>query len=140
LLGAVLSATICLALHSAFAESYKVEAKNSEALTAYLRQHRLPLVGAQVLRDAAGDRRVVLYGFVATAFGKSDAARKALAYLKSTDIPIDNRITIHPEIARMKPATGGALSAPSNESLDQILNEIDHYGVSFPMVEQNPRP
>src|SRR6516225_9058923 len=64
------------------AQSYKVDAADSHSLTAYLSQHRLPLVGAHVLADAAGNRRIVLYGFVATEFGKDDAARKALVFVQ----------------------------------------------------------
>jgi hypothetical protein len=121
-----------------FAQNYKVDAADSQSLTTYLRQHRLPLVGAQVLGDAAGNRRVVLYGFVATEFGKNDAARKALAYVESgaragTPVPqVENRIEIRPEIARMRTQTTTAGAADSrNESLDQVLDDIDHYGVTM---------
>jgi hypothetical protein len=141
LIGTVLAAMLFGLARYALADSYKPEAKSSQDLTVYLRQHRLPLVGAQVLKDAAGDQRVVLYGFVATDFGKNDAARKARAYLKSSDIEIDNRIEVRPEIARMRPQAAPAMAgAAGNESLDQVLNDIDRYGVSFPIAEQNPRP
>ena len=141
LLGALITLTFCATIQYSAADSYKVEAKGSQDLTVYLRQHRLPLVGAQVLEDAAGDQRVVLYGFVATDFGKNDAARKAREYLKSSDIAIDNRIEVRPEIARMRPqAAPAAAGAAGNESLDQVLNDIDRYGVSFPIAEQYPRP
>ena len=121
-----------------FAQSYKVNAANSQSLTTYLRQHRLPLVGAQVLTDVAGNRRIVLYGFVATEFGKNDAARKALAYVESgmragTPVPqVENRIEIRPEIARMKTqATTAGAADSGNKSLDQVLDDIDRFGITM---------
>ncbi len=125
-----------------FAQSYNVDAAASQALTAYLREYRLPLVGAQVLSDAAGNRRIVLYGFVATELGKNDATRKALAYLKAKDIPAENRIEVRPEIARMKSDRAAATQAADsgNESIDQVLDDIDRYGVSIPAAERNPSP
>ena len=120
------------------AQSYKVAVSVSQALTSYLRQNRLPLVGAQVLADGAGRRHIVLYGFVATQVGKNDAAQKAVAFLKNraeagtSEPQVDNRIEIRPEIARMKMPQAAAASADSgNKSLDQVLDEIDRYGVKM---------
>src|SRR5215469_15568661 len=53
------------------------EPGESQALTEYLKQRKLPLVGAQVLRSADGRRTIVLYGFVGSDFGKADALKKA---------------------------------------------------------------
>jgi hypothetical protein len=120
-----------------FAQSYQVDASDSQSLTTYLRQHRLPLVGAQVLGDSAGNRRIVLYGFVATELGKDDAARQALAYLQngspagSAAPQVENRIEIRPEIARMKPRAAPATADSGNQSLDQVLDDIDRYGVTI---------
>jgi hypothetical protein len=129
----------------AFAQSYKVDAAGSQSLTTYLRQHRLPLVGAQVLGNAAGNRRIVLYGFVATEFGKNDAAHKALAYINGAQagasVPqVENRIEVRPEIARMKTHAAPAGTTDSgNESLDQVLDDIDRYGVTMAPGERNPQ-
>jgi hypothetical protein len=124
-----------------FAQTYLVDSASSQALTTYLREHRLPLAGAQVLSDAAGKRHIVLYGFVATDFGKNDAARKALSYLNAKDLPVDNRIQVRPEIARMKPPGQPAPAVdPGAESLDQVLKDIDRYGVSIPPAERNRQP
>jgi hypothetical protein len=127
------------------AQSYKVDAADSQSLTTYLRQHRLPLAGAQILSDSAGNRRIVLYGFVATEFGKNDAAAKALAYVKNEARTgmlapqIENRIEVRPEIAQMKPQSAMvAASASANESLDQVLKDIDRFGVTM-APESNPR-
>jgi hypothetical protein len=128
------------------AQSYKVDAADSNSLTTYLRQHRLPLVGAQVLSDAAGNRRIVLYGFVATEFGKNDAAAQALAFIQNgaqavtTPPQVENRIEIRPEIARMKPQAGTAAAGNSGtKSLDQVLDEIDRYGVTTVPPSSGPK-
>jgi hypothetical protein len=119
----------------------QVDAAASQSVTSYLRQHRLPLVGAQVLRDTSGNRRLVLYGFVATEFGRKDAVDKALRYLNATNIPVDNRIKVRPEIARMKPQhTPAPVLNSGSQSLDQILNDIERYGVSSPPGEGNLPP
>jgi hypothetical protein len=129
-----------------FAQSYEVDAANTRYLTTYLRQHRLPLVGAQVLSDAAGNRRIVLYGFVATEFGKNDAAAKALAFVQNeaqagaAAPQLENRIEIRPEIGRMKPeATMGEAAVSGSKSLDQVLDEIGRYGVTMAPAGPSPR-
>jgi hypothetical protein len=137
-------AAVLIGSRATLAQSYKVDTADSQSLTTYLRQHRLPLVGAQVLSDSTGNRRIVLYGFVATEFGKNDAAAKALAYVKNegrTGMPapqVENRIEVRPEIARMKPQNAtAAASASANESLDQVLNDIERFGVTM-APESNP--
>jgi hypothetical protein len=147
-------AALIIAAPAAPAQSYKVDAADSQSLTTYLRQHRLPLVGAQVMGDAAGNRRIVLYGFVATEFGKNDAARKALGFIEQgaqagTPAPqpagapapqVENRIEIRPEIARMKmQGTPAAAADSGNESLGQVLDDIDRYGVTMAPAERNPQ-
>ena len=87
----------------ASASEYTANSASSTALTDYLHTHRLPLVGAQVMESAEGDRLVVLFGFVATAFGKTDAEAKARKFLKEPDINFDNRIKIRPELLSLKP-------------------------------------
>jgi hypothetical protein len=140
----------CLALlipaEATFAQSYTVNTADSQSLTTYLRQHRLPLVGAQVLGDGAGHRRIVLYGFVATDFGKNDAASKALAFVEDgmqagTPAPqVENRIEVRPEIARMKTHAAPAAAADTgNESLDQVLDDIDRFGVTLTPAQRNPQ-
>lgn len=140
----VVIAALALGLpRPALAQQYTVDSARSEALTAYLRRHRLPLVGAQVLKAANGGERLLLYGFVATNHGKRDARRRALAYLGSGDISVDDRIVVRPEIAKMK--TPAALSREARAvreaggepgptpahgvSLDKVLNDISKYGV-----------
>jgi hypothetical protein len=137
-----LVAAFCIAwlisARAIFAQTFKVDGPRSQSLTTYLRQHRLPLVGAQLLRDSAGNQRIVLYGFVATEFGKNDAPRQALAYIENgapagtSAATVENRIEIRPEIARMKTNTAPATAADaSSKSLDQVLDEIDRYGITL---------
>ena len=140
---ALFSITVICAAAS-FAQTYKVDAAVSQALTNYLRQNQLPLVGAQVLGDGASNRRIVLYGFVASQFGKNDAAHKSLAFVENggqagRPAPqVENRIEIRPELAGMKTQTPAAASADS-ASLDQVLDDIDRYGVKMvPSVSNSP--
>jgi hypothetical protein len=93
------------------------------------------LVGAQVLSDGAGHRRIVLFGFVATETGKIAAAHKTMAFFKNRKRPVrrtlvlENRIEVRPELVRMSnPATAADLG---HESLNQVLDDLDRYGVSL---------
>ena len=91
-----------------------------------------------MLTDVAGNRRIVLYGFVATEFGKNDAAHEALTYVESRaragmPVPqVENRIEIRPEIARMKTqAAKSGVADSGNRPLDQVLDDIDHFGITM---------
>ena len=92
---------------------YTNDTAQSGTLTSYLQSHRLPLVGAQVLTDSSGNQQIILYGFVATDFGKQDAADKARRYLHNPNAPVINRIAVRPELASAAPArsTAGASGA-----------------------------
>ena len=137
---------------SARAQEYTVDSSASESLTNFFKQNRLPLVGAQVGKDAAGDRRLVLYGYVATQQGKSDAESKAIAFLGAPAQIVD-RIILQPEIANMhrKDAGDGAgdqalgsvteyagasAGNSSGQSFDQVFDAIQRYGVKNPPDEQ----
>ena len=131
----------------AVAQEYTVDKAASETLTNYLRQNRLPLVGAQIGTAPSGARRLVLYGYVATDLGKSNAESKALANLGSPKPEVVNRIVIKPEIAQMKSgvqagsqadgslgsANAYASSGPSGafpgESFDKVIDDINRYGI-----------
>ena len=90
---------------------YTNNTAQSGTLTSYLQSHRLPLVGAQVLNNSSGNQQIILYGFVATDFGKQDAADKARRYLHNPNAPVINRIAVRPELA-----TGANGSAPAASS------------------------
>ncbi len=83
----------------------------SDQLTYYLQGHRLPLVGAQVASAASGSHKVILYGYVATAHGKRDAADKARRFLNDPNAEIDNRIVVSPELREPNPAVSAAASS-----------------------------
>jgi len=101
-----------------------VDQTQSQALTDYLKNHRLPLVGAQVLAAPDGQRQVILFGYVASGYGKQDAENKAHAYMKDTAVTVDNRITIQPELAAANGPPGTA-QAPSGSGNSSAQNAYD---------------
>jgi hypothetical protein len=96
------------------ANGYTPEQSESQALTEYLKQRKLPLVGAQVLRAADGRRLVVLYGFVGSDFGKADAAKKTQRYLHDSTVEVDNRINVRPELLASNRPPGAAAGSPDS--------------------------
>jgi len=113
-------------------------------LTTYLRKNRLPLVGAQVLSSPDGQKRLVLYGFVASDFGKHDAETKALAHLGGSGFTVENRIAVRPEIEHLKSnhhtaASGQPAQAEipnsGNLTFDHVMDDIQRYGVKDPPGE-----
>ncbi len=99
---------LMLALMPVHAGERISQSATASALTSYLHQNRLPLVQAQIIPDENGNRQVIIYGFVATALGKTDAADKARAFLNDPTIKIVNRIKIRPEIANQRPSAEAA--------------------------------
>ncbi len=94
-----------------------IDSPQSQGLSDYLKHHQLPLVGGQVVSSPSGGKQVILFGFVATDYGKTDAEQKARNYLKDPTVVVDNRIKVSPELANSK---GGATPnpAPSYSSPD----------------------
>jgi hypothetical protein len=91
-----------------------VDQTQSQALTSYLKNHRLPLVGAQVMAAPGGQRQVILFGYVASGYGKQDAENKANAYMKDASVTVVNRITIQPELANTGASPGAAVGGGSS--------------------------
>src|ERR1700691_324365 len=93
-----------------------IDSPQSQALSDYLKHHSLPLVGAQVVTSPSGGKQVILFGFVASDFGKTDAEQKARHYLKDSSLVVDNRIKISPELAGGHGSSGSTASGtpPSN--------------------------
>ena len=127
-----------------WAQNYTVDRTASDDLTTYLRKNRLPLVGAQVLTSPDGQKRLVLYGFVASDFGKHDAETKALAHLGGSGFTVENRIAVRPEIEHLKSSHRNASSGspaqaetanPGNLSFDHVMDDIQRYGVKDPPGE-----
>ena len=89
-----------------------IDSAQSQGLSDYLKHHQLPLVSGQVVNSPSGGRQVILLGFVASNYGKTDAEVKAQTYLKDPKLVIDNRIKVAPELAGTKKG-GGSESMPS---------------------------
>jgi hypothetical protein len=87
-----------------------IDSPQSQGLSDYLKHHSLPLVGAQVVTSPSGGRQVILFGFVASDFGKTDAEQKARHYLKDPSLVVDNRIKISPELAGAKGGSGSTVN------------------------------
>src|SRR5205807_1501173 len=82
-----------------FSSTAPVDSAQSTALTNYLHSHQLPLVGGRVLASNGGPRQAILYGYVATPFGKADAVDRTRQWLNDSGAQVDNRIKIEPELA-----------------------------------------
>lgn len=111
---------------------YTADSSESRALTDYLNQHRLPLVGAQVLNGPSGRRAVVLYGFVGSDFGRSDASQQTRRFVGDPAVVVDNRINVRPELLSSNPQTatpGPGSSAGSSSS------SSSNYANSYPGVQ-----
>jgi hypothetical protein len=92
-----------------------IDSPQSQGLSDYLKHHSLPLVGAQVVTSPSGGKQVILFGFVASDFGKTDAEQKARHYLKDLSVVVDNRIKISPELAGARGSSGSTVNGmPSN--------------------------
>ena len=87
-----------------------IDSPRSQGLSDYLKHHSLPLVGAQVVTSPSGGEQVILFGFVASDFGKTDAEQKARHYLKDPTLVVDNRIKISPELAGAHGSSGSTVN------------------------------
>jgi hypothetical protein len=66
----------------------------------YLHANCLPLVEARTIVNASGSS-VLLYGYVATDFGKRDAEDQTRDFIDDPDVTITNRIVVRPELLTM---------------------------------------
>jgi hypothetical protein len=108
----VLLATLC-AIGIGAAQSSGVDTDTSARLTKYLHKNRLPMVGAQISNTSAG-RQLMLYGFVATDFGKGDAVTKSERYLHDSTIAVVNNIKVNPEVRHLKRPAADQSATDSN--------------------------
>jgi hypothetical protein len=106
---------------------YTNDSSQSNALTSYLQAHRLPLVGAQVLANESGSREVILYGFVATDFGKQDAAGRARRFLNDPGATVLNRIVVRPELLASGKNGSSASPDTSAESNQAGVGDVQGY-------------
>jgi hypothetical protein len=92
-----------------------IDSPQSQGLSDYLHHHSLPLVGAQVVTSPSGGRQVILYGFVASDFGKTDAEQKARHYLSDPTLVVDNRIKVSSQLAGTKGSSGSTTPYDSTD-------------------------
>jgi hypothetical protein len=132
---------------------YTPDQSESQALTEYLTQRKLPLVGAQVLNGPEG-RMVVLYGFVGSDFGKADAVKKTRRFLHNSAVRVDNRIHVRPELLASNrpsstagsnlgseyPPAGGYASNPAGSSSPDASSYPGPAGPSSPDASAYPGP
>jgi hypothetical protein len=110
-------------------------AGQSRVITEYLKSNRLPLVGAQALDSGTG-REVILYGFVATPEGKSDAEEKTRQVVDDPSVEVVDRIKVRPELLTAEQdlaaeATSSATSRDANNAMSQIASTQ-----SYPAADQ----
>lgn len=105
-----------------FAGNAPVDSGQSQALTNYLHTHQLPLVGGRVLASNGGSRQVILYGYVATPFGRADAADKSRQFLNDSGAQVDNRIKIEPDLAANPGGNPPAVGSGSDQNNPDIQN------------------
>ena len=115
------------AIGIAAAQSSNVDTAASDKLTKYLHKNRLPMVGAQISNTSAG-RQLMLYGFVATDFGKSDAAAKSKRYLHDSTIAVINNIRVNPELRHLKrpPSDEGSMDSGATPPRADWENTFDN--------------
>ena len=92
---------------------------SADTLSAYLHAHRLPLVEARIVSNN-GQRTLMLYGYVATSYGKRDAEDQARDYMDDPDIDIVNRIKVRPELLTMGTNNSGTAAATLDAPPDLI--------------------
>jgi hypothetical protein len=118
---------------------YIADSGESRALTDYLNQNRLPLVGAQVLKGPEGQRAVVLYGFVGSDFGRSDASEQARRFVADSSVAVDNRINVRPELlsSNRRAAAPGPESNSGSPSSSSSSYANSYPGVQSYLEQQN---
>jgi hypothetical protein len=131
---------IC-AIGTAAAQSSNVDTDTSARLTKYLHKNRLPMVGAQVSNTSAG-HQLMLYGFVATDFGKGDAVTKSKRYLHDPTIAVINNIRVNPEVRHLKrrPSDEGAVdsgAAPPRADWENTFDNTLRSGGANPSNDPN---
>ena len=108
------------------AQNYVIDEGTSDALTKYLHMNELPMVTAQFSTSPGGRKQLILTGFVATQFGRTDAERIATAYLNDSSVNMVDQILLDPHVEDMRPPTGAAAVAPGAQSPngpDQLWNK-----------------
>ncbi len=108
-------------------------AAQARTITNYLKSHRLPLVGVNVVEED-GRRQAILYGFVATPFGRQDAEQKTRGFFRDSKVEIVNRIIVEPQLLEAK----AKVPSPAEETVPSAgPSPSQAYGNYSPAAE-NP--
>ncbi len=107
----------------------------SGELTYYFEDAGLPLVGAQVCSNDSGDMWVILYGFVATRFGKDDAEEKARRILGDPYLPIDDRVMIRSDLAATASSPPETVSPGANHFVQGETPQIGYLYAAPPTTD-----
>ena len=96
------------------------------------------MVGAQVSVTSTG-RHLMLYGFVATNFGKDDAVTKSKRYLHDSTITVVNNIRVNPQLKHLKrpppsddEQMGAGATPPPRADWENTLDETLRSGGASP--------
>jgi hypothetical protein len=110
----IFGAVILLAGTASIHAAPEADGPVSDPVSDYLHANRLPLVEARTIVTASGERSELLYGYVATDFGKLDAEEQTQDFMDDPDVPIVDRIVVRPELLTMTPRISNS-SADGNE-------------------------
>ena len=108
------------------AQNYVIDQRTSDAITKYLHMSELPMVTALYSTSPAGNKRLILTGFVATQFGRDDAERIATGYLNDPSVNLVDQILLDPHVEELWPPAGSAAAAAGSQSPsspDQLWNK-----------------
>ena len=107
------------------AQNYVIDQGTSDAITKYLHMNELPMVTAQFSTSPGGSKQLILTGFVATQFGRTDAERIATAYLNDPNVNMVDQILLDPHVEDLRPPAGSAAAAnpPSSNSPNQLWDK-----------------
>ncbi len=121
----VVAIIVMLPTGVARAQNYVIDQGTSDAITRYLHMNELPMVTAQFSTSPGGSKQLILSGFVATQFGRTDAERIATAYLNDPNVNMVDQILLDPHVEDLRPPAGSAAAAnpPSPNSPDQLWDK-----------------
>ncbi len=106
-------------------------------ITAYLNDHCLPLARALVTRRNDGEREVLLYGFVASDFGKRDAEAKTDELLANSGTPVRNTILVRPElVASQTQSTTASNASADNAGSANNFEQADNLAQQNAAIQQ----
>ena len=106
-------------------QNYVIDQGTSDAITKYLHMNELPMVTAQFSTSPGGSKQLILSGFVATQFGRTDAERIATGYLNDPNVNMVDQILLDPHVEDLRPPAGSAAAAnpPSSNSPNQLWDK-----------------